>query len=249
MALAARAGFLLLPGTLCDARLFDPLRETLGRFGPTFDADYADAGSIEAMAESALRSAGPAERHGALIPVGVSMGGIVALEILGSAPARIGGLILFATNPAADTPAAQERRSAQLRSADAEGIDSLARQLAALYASPAHDETAPSTTVRDMARSVGLDAFRRHADALTHRRDYRATLPSITVPTLVIGGAHDAICTPRSQSVLAAQIPMARYAELPHAGHLALLDASDDCRTVVADWLEHTIGHLSRGAS
>ncbi|MFM0591814.1 alpha/beta fold hydrolase [Paraburkholderia dilworthii] len=249
MALAARQRFLLLPGTLCDDRIFDPLRETLGRFGQTVDADYADAATIEAMAEAALLSAGPEERQDPLIPVGVSMGGIVALEILRSAPARIGGLILFATNPAADTPAAQERRAAQMGTADTEGIDSLARQLAALYASPERNETDPSTMVREMARNVGIGAFRRQADALTHRRDYRGTLPSIAVPTLVIGGAHDAICTPRSQSALAAQIPTARYAELRHAGHLALLDAGDDCRTIVADWLEHTLGHSSRGAS
>ena len=246
MALASRPCFVLLPGTLCDARIFDPLRETLGRFGQTFDADYANAGSLEAMAEAALRSAGPAARRGLLIPVGVSMGGIVALEILRIAPARIGGLILFATNPAADTPAARERRTAQMGTADTEGLDALARQLAVLYAGPERGETDPPSTVREMARNVGIDAFRRQADALTNRRDYRPTLPSIAVPTLVISGARDAICTPGSQAALAAQIPHARYVELRH---LALLDAGVDCATIIADWLEQTLSQSSRGSS
>src|SRR5476651_1625445 len=104
MALEVRPLFLLLPGTLCNASLFNPLRRVLDVFGKCVDIDYAGANSVEAMAAVALQLADSRNEAAPLIPVGVSMGGIVALEIMRIASTRVSGLVLFATNADADTP-------------------------------------------------------------------------------------------------------------------------------------------------
>ena len=90
----------LLPGNMCDARLWtEAVRDALAKRGLSVaDADPSRDSSIAAMAERALRT------EDDLIAIGFSMGGIVALEMARQAPGRIIGLVLIDTNAGADLP-------------------------------------------------------------------------------------------------------------------------------------------------
>ncbi len=102
---------MLLPGNMCDARLWpSELRASLpGAREVSFLAET----SIDAMAHTALAAA-----DGPLLPVGFSMGGIVALAMARLAPERIAALVLIDTNASADLPeraAVRPRQQADVR--------------------------------------------------------------------------------------------------------------------------------------
>jgi pimeloyl-ACP methyl ester carboxylesterase len=59
---------------------------------------------------------------------------------------------------------------------------------------------------------------------LRDRTDSRDTLPTITVPTLVIAGDVDVITPPADARALTAAIPGARLVVIPKAGHLSPLE-------------------------
>lgn len=67
------------------------------------------------------------------------------------------------------------------------------------------------------------DWFIAQIDAsLTH--DTAARLPALTLPTLVISGAEDALAPPRLGRDLAARIPNTRFVEIAEAGHSVNLE-------------------------
>jgi pimeloyl-ACP methyl ester carboxylesterase len=88
-----------LPGMMCDARLFAPQIADLSRDTAVTVAPITCGERIEEIASHLLD----------LLPArfalaGLSMGGIVAMELLRRAPERITKLALMDTNPLAETP-------------------------------------------------------------------------------------------------------------------------------------------------
>jgi len=79
----------LLPGNMCDARVWPAVvRAKFGRMAMV-DADPTAGTRIAAMAARVL-----ADVLGSLLPVGFSMGGIVTLEMARQASKRMAGLVL-----------------------------------------------------------------------------------------------------------------------------------------------------------
>jgi len=100
---------LLIPGMMCDARLFTP---QINEFSATRSVQVAavtDCKSIEDMAQKVLDSA---PQHFAL--AGLSMGAMVAMEILQRAPERVTRVALMDTNSQSETPAIAAMREPQI---------------------------------------------------------------------------------------------------------------------------------------
>ena len=91
------------PGSLCDARLFES--QLQGLDAPCSVADLTLDDSIEAMARRLLRDA---PLRFAL--VGLSLGGVVAAEVLALAPERVRGVALMDTHLDAPSAAQLETR-------------------------------------------------------------------------------------------------------------------------------------------
>ena len=72
---------------------------------------------------------------------------------------------------------------------------------------------------------------------LRDRVDSRPTLPTITVPTLVLVGEHDALTPPADAAAMAAAIPGARLVVVPHAGHLSPLENPRAVNRAMRDFL------------
>ncbi|MEM9757403.1 MAG: alpha/beta hydrolase, partial [Pseudomonadota bacterium] len=95
----------LLPGFMCDARLFAPQVAVLSR---TRDVrtPVPIGSSMAAMAASVL-----ADAPDQFALAGLSMGGILALEVLAQAPDRVARLAILDGTHRADAPANYDVRT------------------------------------------------------------------------------------------------------------------------------------------
>jgi pimeloyl-ACP methyl ester carboxylesterase len=221
---------LMLPGTLCDARVFAPMLAEARWCGHgILHGDMTGLPSAEALARRLLAHA-PAR----FIPVGFSLGAIVALELTTIAPERIGAMVLIAANgrdvPPADHPA---RRAAGVGDPVA-AVDALwPRSVAARHL----EDASLRNLVRGMAAQAPQDTFRLQTEVALTRSDKRPLLPAMAMPTLVLGGAEDQIAPPALQQELAGGLPHATLQIAKDAGHFLPLECPDFCAHALAEWL------------
>lgn len=230
--MAERTPLLLLPGLLCDAGLWAPQAEALADVAEVQVADLTQDDRVEAMAARVLAQA-PAR----FALAGLSMGGYVAFEILRQAPARVSRLALLDTTAAPDSPerALQRRRSlAILKRGRFLGVT---KQLLPTLVHPRHVHGPVGQAVQAMAQRVGPEAYRRQQTAILHRPDSRPLLPTLTQPTLVLGGADDTLTPPAVLQALAAPIPQAQWHTLPDCGHLPTLEQPEATTALMRLWL------------
>src|SRR5687768_11223753 len=99
-ALLAMPPILLIPGNMCDARLWQPVADVLREAGHTvLHAPRLDQKSVEEMTEVVGTMI-----VGSAAVVGFSMGAIVAAELARRSPQRVKALGLSAFNASADLP-------------------------------------------------------------------------------------------------------------------------------------------------
>lgn len=230
---AGRLPLLLLPGTLCDGRVFAPL---VAGLGPKFDCAVFGTGdhdSVGAVAEALLQRA---PQRFAL--AGFSLGGMVALEVAARAPGRVAGLALLCAK-ATPTPDAQKpERLAWLEAARREGLETVVTQALPRWLHPLHlHDAALRQVIVDMALTAGVAVLARQVRANNGRPDNTGLLPRLAVPTLVLFGGSDLLCTPQEARDMAAAIPGATLVEIEGAGHFAPLEQPEAVATAVRAWL------------
>ena len=89
----------LVPGHLCDRRMWT---HQIHHLADVSDITVADTTSDGSMAEIAARLLAEAPPRFAL--AGLSMGGMICMEVMRQAPERVERLALLDTNAMADTP-------------------------------------------------------------------------------------------------------------------------------------------------
>lgn len=229
-----RPQLLLLPGLLCDHRLFAPQLPALAAVAETMVADLTADRSIAAMATRVLAAAPPR-----FALAGLSMGGYVAFEILRRAPERVTRLALLDTQARPDTEEAAARRRGLMELAQKGEFRGLTPRLLSLFIHPDRlGDTRLVGTVQAMAESTGKAAFLRQQTAILGRPDSRPGLPAIACPTLVLAGRQDAVTPPVVQEEIAAAIPGATLVLLPRCGHLAPLERPEAVTRQLLLWLD-----------
>ncbi len=222
----------LLPGMMCDARLYRHQIRCVGAehilFCPCTEDD-----TVEALAHSVL---GRAPASFALC--GLSMGGIVAMEVVRQAPERVARLALLDTNPRAESAEVRARREPQI-----------ARALAGDLAGVVKEEMKPKYLARgamnpdildlcmDMALSLGPKVFVNQSRALASRRDQQATLSAYRGPSLILMGAEDQLCPRDRHELMHRLIPHSRFVMLEGAGHLPTLEQPYATTEALLTWL------------
>lgn len=224
----------LLPGTLCDARIFEPLLDRL----PQLDFPVVLTPDARNMSEAAMQVLAKAPASFALL--GFSLGGMVAMEIALLAPERVAGLALLSTTPR-PVPAAQhaERRALALQARTVAISEFVEQQLWPGYI-PDTKVHSCLPLLQNMAESLGAETYCKQTELALSRDDFRPRLPNIRCPTLLVAGDRDLLCPPAAQDELAEGLPHATRVTLAGAGHLALLERTDEIAQAVAAWLETT---------
>jgi pimeloyl-ACP methyl ester carboxylesterase len=227
-----RTPLLLLPGLLCDARLW---RDQVAGLGDVAAAQVADLTRDDALPAMARRALDAAPERFAL--AALSMGGYVAFEILRQAPERVTRLALFSTSASPDTPDRAERRRAAMSSLEHGRFVGVTRRLLPQLIHPDRVDGEVGAEVRAMAERVGGEAFLRQQRAILDRPDSRPLLASIGVPTLVAVGDAD-VLTPSTESrAIFRAIPGASLHVFGRCGHLPAMECPAWTTALLRGWL------------
>lgn len=224
-----RAPLILVPGSLCDAELFTHQTARLGMDREVHVARLDRADTIEGMAADVLAAA-PAS----FVLAGLSLGGIVAVEMHRQAPGRIEALALLATNLAAPGVAQLEQREAwdeQMATGRFDEVVDALLPVSTLGRGPL------DAVVARMAHRCGSEVFRRQNAALRDRPDRRPWLEDVDVPVLVACGREDVVCPVDLHEEMAGRVRRGSLEVVEGAGHLVTLDRSEAVTGILHDWV------------
>jgi pimeloyl-ACP methyl ester carboxylesterase len=221
----------LIPGMMCDARMWGGIDRDLD--APILHHIPTGADSMADLAALFLADAPPK-----FALAGLSMGGILAMEILRQAPDRVTRLALLDTNPRAETASAQARRAPQIARVLAGGLDDvMRREMKPNYLAPGPNKPAILDLCMDMALSLGPQVFANQSRALRDRPDQQATLAAFKGPALVLMGVEDKLCPLDRHQLMHDLIPQSRLHIIAHAAHLPPLEQPEATARALRDWL------------
>lgn len=224
----------LIPGMMCDARLFGPQVDAFSMDYDLIFASITEEASVTKLAERVL-SQSP-ERFAV---AGLSMGGIVAMEMLRIAPQRIERIALMDTNPMAETEQVKAGRIPQMMAVREGRLASVMRdEMKPKYLAPGPGRKDVLDLCMKMALGIGPHAFLRQSRALMDRPDQTETLRGSTIPSLILCGRYDKLCPITRHEYMASLMPHATFEVIEDAGHLPTLENPDATNLALACWLE-----------
>lgn len=217
----------LLPGMNCTSDLWTGcgLDDALT---PELDEQSIDAQVDRLLAELPRR----------FVLGGLSLGAIVSMALVARAPERVERMCLISTNAKAPTPEQQSSWRAWVDRLDAgESARSLQTDILPALLSPAATKDRPDLVERTlaMADATGTARLRSQLRMQSTRVDLRRALRDVTVPTLLVSGAQDAICPPQFHAEIAADLARARVLTID-GGHLLSLEQPNLFGSLVRAW-------------
>lgn len=221
----------MLSGMLGDESLWEGV---IDRLAPTrtvlcLRSDTGD--TVSEVAASALEAS-----PSSFTLVGHSLGGIIALEMLRQAPARVERVALFSASARSGSPA-QQSSWLQLRGRTTAGeFDAVVRELAVATLAEQHRSADLVARNVAMAEEVGPEGFLRQLVIQAGRPDSRPGLAGIDVPALVAMGEYDQVCPPALQHEVADGIPGSVTKVIAGCGHMTPLEAPGQVAALLEEW-------------
>lgn len=189
----------LIPGTLCDARVFDGLIP--GLIDPVA-LDYSEHDSAAKAAADLLDDVPPAS-----LGIAFSLGGWVLLEMLRLAPDRFVGGVLLSGNAFPDVPGLADGRRDRVAEGRRMGLRAqVERDWAGWVGDRAVGDEGLRDRVATMADDLGHAVHGRQAELNIARPDRRALAAAHAGDLVAIVGDQDRLC------------PRERYKDLQAAG-------------------------------
>lgn len=223
----------LLPGMMCDARVWSPQIAALSGSRALHLAALSEHDNVEALATTILANA-PVR----FALAGISLGGAVALEMVRQSPFRVERLALIDTNPEPATEiwrARREARIAQAMTGKLERVlrDEVRRDHLATGAAGDH----AFARFMEMALDLGPDVYARQSRAQINRPEQRDALGAYRGQTLILIGETDRLGRRGQSAAMLEAAPGARLAVLEGAGRLPTLEQPDRTTSELLSWL------------
>ncbi len=241
----------LIHGHPFDRRMWAPQLEALSRDFRLLAPDLPGYGAspsgprkitMSELADAVLGLMDAVEIGRATI-VGLSMGGLVTMELALAHPERVSGVVLAATTAAPVTIDEAEARRAQADEIEREGMLATALEMAGrLFGPDARKNPELLTTVFAMMVSTSPAGAAAALRGRAERPDYSTLLRELGVPSLVIVGDHDSWAADAVTEQLLASLPDAELQRFPGAGHLPNLEEPERFNTA----LRAFVGRITR---
>ncbi len=229
----------MLPGMMCDERLFAPqilaFENEFEIIVPRLDWPA----SIEGMARRILGEI----KAPTFNLMGLSMGGIVAMSLVGLAPQRVNRLALLDTNHLADAPSRFAIRNRQIEDVKAGKLRQvITTEMKPIYLAKGNRKNrALLDLLITMALELGDTIFIAQSIALRDRSDHTDILRNYHGPTLLLCGEEDALCPPLYHAQMAELVSRGVLRKITGAGHMATLEQATSVTAAVTEWLEMAI--------
>jgi len=171
-----------------------------------------------------------------VVVVGLSMGGLLALEFFARHRARVRALGLIDCRVAGETPEGRVVRETTARAALEQGSRAAGEKMFSILFGPGVSESLRARWLAILERTPPQGAA-AGARALADRADHTATLARIDVPTLVVCGEHDAITPVELMRSIASRIPGACFEIIPGAGHMTPVERPAEFNKILGGFL------------
>ena len=223
----------MIPGMMCDERIFSPQIEELSKNLEVTIADISSFSSVRELASDVLKKA---PKSFSLL--GHSMGGIVAMEIYSQEPNRIEKLILMDTNPKAELDEVKLKREPQIKDVrEGKLLEVMRDEMKPNYLAESENKSSVLDVCMDMALSLGPDVFINQSRALQKRADQLNTIQSINIPVLIMCGSEDKLCTVERHEMMHNMISDSDLKIINNAGHMPTLEQPRETTEVLKEWL------------
>ena len=223
----------MVPGMMCDERIFSPQIEELSQNLEVTIADISNFSSVSELASDVLKKA---PKSFSLL--GHSMGGIVAMEIYSQEPKRIEKLILMDTNPKAELDEVKLKREPQIREVNKGKLLEVMRdEMKPNYLTESENKSSVLNVCMDMALNLGPDVFINQSRALQSRLDQQNTIQSIKIPVLIMCGSEDKLCPVERHEMMHNMISDSDLKIINNAGHMPTLEQPRETTEVIKEWL------------
>lgn len=178
--------------------------------------------------------------------LGLSMGGMIAQELVLKQPNRVKGLILVCTHCGGEN---QLRPSADLETLFKEMVF-VGSDEAKIAAAPTLFDTTTLSERPEVAQQYAQVSLKHPAGPEILIRQWEAVLghdtyerlPEIKAPTLVLTGELDVLIPPENSEILARQIPNAALMKIPGGGHQILVEQPEACNRAIIEFLSRVDG-------
>ncbi|MBO6919475.1 MAG: alpha/beta hydrolase [Rhizobiaceae bacterium] len=225
---------ILIPGMMCDARLFAPQVEHLSSEFDIQIPKLIGQNTINGYANAILKNA---SENFALL--GLSMGGIIAMEILRIAPERVERIALLDTNPLAEKDEVKRRRFPQMEAVkQGRLVDIMRDEMKPNYLADSPLKGEILDLCMDMAIQLGSEVFIEQSQALMNRPDQTETLQSADIPALILCGRDDILCPIERHELMHDLMPHSTLEIVDGAGHLPVLEQTVITNTKITTWLK-----------
>jgi len=223
----------MIPGMMCDERIFAPQIEELASNRLVHIADISKHDNISDLAADVLSNAPPK-----FCLVGHSMGGIVAMEICAQDPSRIEKLVLIDTNPLAELEEVKLKREPQISDALSGKLVNVIRdEMKPNYLASSENQDIILNICMEMALSLGPKVFINQSRALQTRADQQSNIQSINIPVLIMCGSEDKLCTVERHEMMHNMISNSELKIINNAGHMPTLEQPSETTEVLKEWL------------
>ena len=223
----------MVPGMMCDERIFSPQIEELSKNLEVTVADISSFPTVRELASDVLKKA---PKIFSLL--GHSMGGIVAMEIYSQEPNRIEKLILMDTNPKAELDEVKLKREPQIKDVrEGKLLEVMRDEMKPNYLAESENKSSVLDVCMDMALSLGPDVFINQSRALQKRADQLNTIQSMNIPVLIMCGSEDKLCTVERHEMMHNMISDSDLKIINNAGHMPTLEQPRETTEVLKEWL------------